>query len=213
MTSLDNLAEEIKKLAQEQGEEMSDEKAREGANNLVGFFDLLWKFSREDSLKKKRLKKEPDGFPVDGQYSCLVCGRSINETNGWYDWYGNTCLLCRKAIKDGVVPTFVCTHRDSYYSMWKLKDRFAIHHQKAKKYIKEGLLFPRIILTEGGKPHDYIFLKKENPKLIDPDRKTAGRKSYDRSRKKLADARGRKMKAELLAEHRANVAKLKKKYS
>ena len=201
MSALDNLAEEMKKLAKKNGEEIDDEKAQDWANDLVGFFELLWKFSIEDANKKKRLKKELDGFPVDGEYSCAVCGIHINKNTGWYDWYGNTCFLCRKAIKDGVVPAFVCTDRDSYYAMWKLDSDFGIKYQTAKKMVREGKLFPRIVIKDDGKPYSYIFLKKENPQLIDPDRHTAMRKSYNRNRSKLANAWEKKKRIEWREEH------------
>lgn len=206
--SLDKLAEEIKKTAKEKGKEISDDEAQDGARNLVDFFKLLWDISIENAKKKKRLEKEPDGFPVDGNYSCAVCGISINESNGWYDWYGNTCLLCRKAIKDGIIPAFVCTDRDSYYAMWKLSSDFGIKFQTARKMIREEKFFPRIVLKNDGKPHAYIFLKKENPQLIDPKRHNAIRKSYDRNRSKKADAWERKTKKELLEEHRKQKKKI-----
>ncbi|KND51849.1 MAG: hypothetical protein ABA06_01150 [Parcubacteria bacterium C7867-001] len=196
MAVSDELIEQLKEESRKKGEEMSDEDAREGAQNLVGFFDLLWEMSKKDSIKKKRLKTEPDGFPVDGTYTCLVCSNRIDETNGWYDWYGQTCLLCRKAVKDGMIPTYIFLHRNSYFSMSSLKYRFDIKHQTAKKYIKEGTLHPRIILNETGTPYEYLFLKKENPALI--ERYSASRKSYDRHNKKRAEAWSRKLKAEML---------------
>ncbi|MCX6747851.1 MAG: hypothetical protein NTW98_02830 [Candidatus Nomurabacteria bacterium] len=210
MSSKDNIAEEIKRLAHEKGEDISDEQASLETDKLVGFFDLLWKCAKEDAIKKKRLKKEPNGFPVDGTYSCLICSNRIDHTNGWYDWFGQTCLTCYKAVKDGVIPTFIFQHRNSYFSISSLKYTFDIKHQTAKKYIKEGKLVPRIILNENGTPHEYIFLKKENPGLI--ERYSPERKSYDRSRAKRSNAWERKMKLELKAEHKKFMEERKKKY-
>ena len=213
MAVSDELVEQLKEESRKKGEEMSDEDAREGAQNLVGFFDLLWEMSKKDSIKKKRLKTEPDGFPVDGTCTCLVCSNRIDEANGWYDWYGQTCLLCRKAVKDGIIPTYIFQNRNSYFTMSSLKYRFDIKHQTAKKYIKEGKLLPRIILNETGTPHEYLFLKKENPALI--ERYSAGRKSYDRYNKKRAEAWSRKMKAEMmedLKKHKEKMSKMRDKY-
>lgn len=210
MKAFDKLAEELKKTAKEKGQELSDGEAKEGARNLVGFFDLLWKGAQEESRKQKLLKTEPQGFPVDGSYSCLLCGRSINETNGWYDWFGQTCLLCHKAVKDGIIPTFVFKNRNSYFAMWALDSKFKIKHQTAKKYIREGKLIARIVLREDGKPHEYIFLKKENQGLI--ERYSPERKSYDRSHNKRMDARIRAEKVKLLAEYKEEQKRLRKKY-
>jgi hypothetical protein len=189
----------------EHDKDLSDDEAQEAADNLVGLVDILWKASMEDSKKKARLKKEPDGFPVEGHYSCLVCGNSINETNGWYDWYGQTCLLCRKAIKDGIVPTFVCTERDSYFKIWQF-EKFELKSPTIRKMVKNGELKARIILSESGRPHEYIFLKKENPRYREFH--NAVWKSHHRNHAKVAERWGRKMKAEMLAEREKTLKKL-----
>ena len=187
------MVEEMKELSRNHGKEYSDSEAREAAWNLTRYVELVWEIAKRETQKKSRLRKEPGGFPVDGNYSCLVCGNSINEQTGWYDWYGQTCLLCRKAIQDGVIPAFgLHTHSDSYFPMWRLTSDWKVRTPRVLKYIKEGKIKPRIILNEEGKPHMYIFLRKENPDLIlknDPVRK-----SYDRKRKKK-DARWSREKA------------------
>lgn len=208
MKASSELAEKIKKIAEEKGEKMSDEEAQEGAQNLVGFFDLLWGLAKKDAERQRRLKKEPDGFPIDGSHSCLACGRSINEATGWYSWYGQTCFLCRKAVADKVIPTYIFKNRDSYFSMSSLNYTFNIKHQTAKKYIKEGKLIPRIILNEGGRPHEYIFLKKENPSLI--QRYCPERKSFDRHRAKKAAEWARKAKAKMIEDMKKHKEKINK---
>ena len=190
--SIDEFKEIYKK---EHGEELSDDEASESAHNLVGFVNLLWKCAVRDTKKKERLKKEPDGFPVDGQYSCLVCGCSIDPETGWYDKWGQKCLPCTKAIKNGVIPAFVCRDHDSYYKTWELKDKFKIHPQTARKMVRAGELKARIITTEENKPYEYIFLKKENLQLI--SRYSPERKSYDRHRKKEDVRRAREWKIEM----------------
>lgn len=176
------MVEEMKELSRNHGKEYSDSEAREAAWNLTRYAELVWEIAKRETEKKARLKKKPGGFPVDGSYSCLVCGNSINEQTGWYDWYGQTCLLCHKAIQDGVIPAFVCTHSDSYFPMWRLTSDWKVRTPRVLKYIKEGKIKPRIILNEEGKPHAYIFLRKENPDLIMKNNPV--RKSYDRNRKK-----------------------------
>lgn len=76
----DKMVAEFKEIYQKtHHKEMNDADARESARNLLGFVNLLWEMSIKDQKRKARLKKEPDGFPVDSQYSCLLCGSSINE--------------------------------------------------------------------------------------------------------------------------------------
>ncbi len=178
------MIEEMKQLSREKGDhEFTHEEAYDAALNLSNFAKLIFDMAMERTRKKDRLKKESGGFPVDGHYNCLVCGYLIDEKNGWYDWYGQTCLTCRSAIKSGIIPTFVCQEHESYYSMWHLKDKFKIHPATARKMIRLGTLKARIVLTADGKPHTYIFLKKENPALI--CRKNPEWKSYNRHKEKI----------------------------
>ncbi len=183
MEITDKEIESMKDLARKSGKEYTDAEAREAAYNLHGFVDLLWKFAKEDSARDRRLKKEPAGFAIEHAMSCCVCGYSITPANGWYDKYGAKCPLCRKAVADETIPTFVCINRDSYLSMWRLANDLKVRSQTIKKFIKEGKLNARVVLNEQDKPHCYIFLRKENPDLIVPN--NPSRKSYDKHRDKL----------------------------
>ena len=75
--------------------------------------------------------------------------------------------MCQKAVKDSVVPTFIFNNRESYFSSWKLKDELKINAPTLKKLVREGKLYAREILNDNGSVHEYIFLKKENPDLIE----------------------------------------------
>lgn len=194
----DDAIKEFKDIYKEKNQkELSDAEASEAAHGLVGLVEIFWKMAQKDGVRKRRLEKEPDGFPVDGHYSCLVCGQSIDETNGWYDWYGQTCLLCRKAIQNGIIPTFVCTEYDSYFKTWQF-EKFGLKSPTVRKMVRNDELKARIVLDENGKPHEYIFLKKENPRYREFHNATY--KSCQRNRHKMSDAWGRKMKIEMREE-------------
>ena len=179
----------------EYGKELSDQEAYESATNLMNFAEVLYECAKRDYQRKQQLKREPDGFHLtDGTYNCSICYRQVTRDESWYDKWGTKCLLCQKAVKEGLVPTFVCTERDSWYAMWELERKFGIKHQTAKKMVRLGDLKAKIVLYENGDPYEYVFLKKENPNLIDPDRKSPARKSYDRNYNKVIDARIREEK-------------------
>lgn len=184
------------------GKELTDEEARDAGQRLVGLVELVWDMGKEEAARAKRLKDEPDGFALDGTWTCRVCRNSLKDHNGWYDKYGMKCKLCQKALDDGIIPSFIFLNEDSYFTMWSMKYYFDLKHQTVKKMMKEGQLIAREILNEQGGVHEYVFLKKENPHCI--RRYNAVRKSYDRNRKKKADAWERKMKKELLEEFRKN---------
>lgn len=204
-----DLIEKMKKLGLDKGQEMTDQEAYESASNFQGFVELIYELGMKEAKRKARLKKEPDGFPVDGQYSCRVCGDRIDEQTGWWDWYGQKCLLCQKAVKDGVIPTFVCEHSDSYYKMWQLTNDLKVRQPAIKKLIKEGRLHPREILNNEAKVHCYIFLKKENPELV--EKRNPVRKSYDRWHKRNNARWAKKQSKELKEEYRKKYPKLFKR--
>jgi hypothetical protein len=207
MTLSDERVQEFKDIyKKEHGKEMSDEEARESSERLVGLFDLLWKFSQEEGRREQRLKKESDGFPLEGEYTCLICRNRANGSNGIYHWGGPRCLICHKAIKDGTIPFYVLKNDDSFYRTWQLKDKFGIKStQTVKKLVREGKLIPRTIMN-GERVYEYIFLKKENPALV--EKWNPVWKSHQRNRHKVSEAWGRKMKKEMKAEWE----KTKKKY-
>ena len=191
--------EEFKEIfKKEYGKELSDQEAYESATNLTGFFEVLYECANKDYQRKQQLKKEPEGFHLtDGIYNCSICYRQVTGDKSWYDKWGTKCLLCTKAVKEGVVPPFVCTDRDSWYAMWQLEKKFGIKHPTAIKLVRLGKLKARIVSYESGKPYEYVFLKKENPDLVDPERKSPARKSYDRNYNKVMDARIREEKNKL----------------
>ena len=188
--------EEFKEIfKKEYGKELSDQEAYESATNLIGFVEVLQKSAEKEHQRKLQLKKEPKGFYLtDEPYSCCICGQQVNGDQSWYDKNGIKCLLCQKAVKEGLVPPFVCKDRDSWYSVWELESKFGIKHQTAKKMVRLDELKAKIVPYDNGNPYEYIFLKKENPDLTDPDRKSPARKSYDRNYNKVINARIRKEK-------------------
>lgn len=206
MKITEEMIQEMKDLYKNKsGEEIDDEKAYEAASNLLNFAELIFDISMKEVQKKARLRKEPDGFPVDGNYTCLICHGSINETNGWWDILGPKCLLCQKAISEGTIPRFVCINRDSWFPMWKLNSTFEIKTPTAKKYMREGILKAREVLNESGKVHVYVFLKKDNPELI--ERYNPVRKSYDRHRDKVTEQMLREEKKKLNNKKSTNTVK------
>lgn len=180
----------------ENGQELTDAEASDAAYRLYGFAELALEVAKRDIQRKRQLQKEPGGFHItDGTYNCMVCGVPVTGDQSWYDRYGVKCLLCQRAVNKGIIPGFVCTARDSHYGMWELKSKFNIISATARKLIRQGKLHARVVLTNDGKPYEYIFLKKENPQLI--SRYSPERKSYDRHRDKEARISDREWKIKI----------------
>lgn len=150
------------------GTELTDTEATEGAQRLMGFFEVIYEMSLREARRKKRLEKEPKGFNLeeDGNvYSCIVCHASISGKTGWWDLNGQKCLTCQKAVDNGIIPATVCKDRDSWYASWELKSRFGIHPSTVSKLIREKKLKARNLKTTNGESYFQIFLAKENSYL------------------------------------------------
>ncbi|MFA5877915.1 MAG: hypothetical protein WC845_00940 [Candidatus Staskawiczbacteria bacterium] len=205
---IDDFKEIFKK---EYGKELTDAEAYESAHNLLGFVQVLYDIHRKEVQRKYRLRKEPQGFNLtDGIYDCSICRQQQPEGQIWYDKWGITCSTCRKAVQTGVVPSFICNQRHSWYPMWQIESNFGIKWQRARKMAREGTLKAKIVPAENGNPYEYIFLKKENPELVDPDRSNPCRKSWDRNQNKIAKAKTKEARKKAFAEWEAEQKRIKK---
>ena len=200
---LDQLAKQMQEDFAARGEVLTDEQAEQAIEQMYQLADLMFESAMQHTHRETRLYKEPQGFPLDHGGTCCICRDGIEEDDGWYDRNGQKCLVCQKAVNDGVVPAYVCKNKHSYYSMYDLNSKFEIKTQRVKKYIKEGAIIARTILDEEGRVHHYLFLKQENPKLTSCEQFNPVWKSKKRHEDKMSEMRGhereRKLKEELWA--------------
>ncbi|MDD4290060.1 MAG: hypothetical protein PHH83_02160 [Patescibacteria group bacterium] len=153
--------------------DISREEAYESAQNLLGLVELLYDQYIIDKKRKLRLEKEPKGFHLEGQgYTCHICGNSTSDEDTWYDKYGIKCMTCQRAIDKKIIPASVAKNEDSWYSKYDLESRFNIDRYAMSRFIKAGILKPRIIRNENGSPHAYLFLIKDNKDVLPPKKLT-----------------------------------------
>jgi RNA polymerase-binding transcription factor DksA len=127
------------------GEDLTDEKANEYANDFANLMEIIVDVAREEYLRKQRLKKEPKGFHLENgkYYSCRICGETKNGEDLWWDKYGTKCMDCQKNIDDKTIPKKLLRGKfpaDNWFTSWQLKDNFGIHPSTAKKLVREGKL-------------------------------------------------------------------------
>jgi hypothetical protein len=170
----DESIEKFKKIFEKQaGKEVSWEYAKEGAHNLIGFAELLYKQANIEHERKLRLKDSPKGFHLEGNgYTCMICGNYISNEETWYDKWGVKCLLCQKAIDKRLIPGSITRNTKSWYSVYDLEDRFNIDKYVMKRFIKAGVLKSRIVPNNNGTPHVYIFLIRDNKDTLPPKKLT-----------------------------------------
>jgi len=163
-------------LEKEKGEKISWEEAIESAYNLSGFVEVLFKCHVKEQQRKKKLEESPKGFHLEGEgYTCSVCRNSISNKETWYDKYGIKCLICQKAIDKKIIPATIAKNEDSWYSKYDLESCFNIDRHALNRFIKQGILKPRIVPNSARKPHVQIFLIKDNKDTLPPKKLTESR--------------------------------------
>lgn len=156
-------------LEKEKGEEVSWEEASEGAYNLARFAELIYDLEIKERRRKKKLEEFPKGFHLEGiGYSCSICGDSISNEETWYDKWGIKCLVCQKAIDKKIIPGSAAKNKESWYSKYDLESCFNINRHALNRFIKQGILKPRVVSDLSSRPHTYLFLIKDNKDILPP---------------------------------------------
>jgi len=173
MSISDKYIQEFKKIYKDKyGEELTDEKAREMGENLVGFFGILYDLHVKSLKIEEKLKTRPNGFDLtevgNGQYTCLICGNQIQGKEGWRDKYGNKCLMCQKAVDDNKIEGWILEDTDNWYKSWEISNKLNLHSATIRKMIREGKLKAHIVPNIDGKPFEYLFVAEENYTMLPP---------------------------------------------
>lgn len=77
---------------------------------LTMFAELLLEIAMEEQKRKKRLEIEPNGFILEGGFTCCICHHGYNDV--WYDKHGMKCLECQNAIDKKIIPVSACKNDD-----------------------------------------------------------------------------------------------------
>lgn len=84
-------------------------------------------------------------------------------------------MTCQKAIDKKIIPATAAKYRDSWYSKYDLESRFNLDYHALNKFVTHGVLKPRIIPNDSGRPHAQIFLIKDNKDILPPKKLTESR--------------------------------------
>ncbi|OGY24534.1 MAG: hypothetical protein A2172_03920 [Candidatus Woykebacteria bacterium RBG_13_40_15] len=155
---------EIKNILRKEGKkDATDEDARDLHYRMVALADIVIDVAVDRARKEKKLKENPDGFPLDNTYTCLLCHDSANQETGWWDKVGPLCLNCRDAVRKRVITRRDIKNKDkAMYTDWELKYYFNIHPATQRKAIRDGRLKARVVENKLGKPHLFVYLIREN---------------------------------------------------
>lgn len=179
----DKHLDEFIKISEKEGHKYKTrEEARDAAQNLVNFVDILVEMDMKERSLKQRLEKEPKGFVMDGKgRSCSLCSRSVYETGGWYDKWGFKCMNCQDAINKKKIPGSLCGDwkNEKYVTDSTLSFKSGLHVQTIRKLIRNGKIKARQIPNGPN-----LILRKDNPDLlqiIDTEIKERSNKDKTRS--------------------------------
>ena len=151
------------------GIDLSDKKARDCGERLIAFANILIDQAIIKERRKRRLKKEPNGFcleETEGAYSCRVCYQSVSGKNAWWDKWGVKCLNCQRNLKEGVIPPEICKNNDLAVCNWQLKSDFGLHSSIVRKLRREKKLIGRDLKRKDETIYHTIYLISENKDFL-----------------------------------------------
>lgn len=162
--------EELRKLLEkERGHEITDHELFEADLWLTNYAKLMYDFAITDLGRKKKLEENPKGFHLEGKgYTCCVCHNSVSDDQTWYDENSIKCLICQDALDKKVIPPTVASDHESWYSMHDFESSFFMKPNAVRRFIKEGLLKPRIIKGPSDRIHYQLFLIEDNEDILPP---------------------------------------------
>ncbi|RJQ32010.1 hypothetical protein C4572_01565 [Candidatus Parcubacteria bacterium] len=151
-------------MTDEEGKKFQEEKW-----NLQQIAKFVDEWKEKDKVREEKLKANPKGFHLDGVgYRCAICHDSTKEGDNWYDEFGIKCLVCQKAIDDGEIPASLAKDEDSWYSKFELDHYFNLKGPVLRKWIKEGIIKPRVVSHYGKGVHVELFLLEDNKEFLPP---------------------------------------------
>jgi hypothetical protein len=162
--------EELRKLLEkERRTEITDQELFEADLWLTNYAKLMYDFAKKDFQRKRKLEENPKGFHLEGKgYTCFVCHNSVSDEQTWYDENGIKCLICQDALDKKLIPPTVASDHESWYSVHDFESSFFMKPNAVRRFVKEGLLKPRIIKDSSGRTHYQLFLIADHEGILPP---------------------------------------------
>jgi len=166
----EELRAELKQIMEkDRGREVTDAELFEADNWFRGYASLMLDLGIKEAQRQERLKKNPEGFHLEGEgYTCFICGGSASKEQSWFDKYGIKCMTCQDAINKKIIPATAASNKDSWYSPLDFEHSFFINRFGLRRFIKEGLLKPRIVPAASGHAHYRLFFIKDHKDILPP---------------------------------------------
>lgn len=149
----------------------SEKQMKYGGDNMVQLARMLGEHAGVQSMRKKRLKKETEGFFLEvseGPLNCGVCYESTPGNDIWWTEENFYCRNCWKNIREGVIPPLkhVYDKDKVYYRDWQIQSEFSLHPSTVKKLKRDGVLKGRDLKDQDGDTYCTIYMIKDNKEFF-----------------------------------------------
>lgn len=168
----DKLVQEYKEIfKKEYGQDLTDSEARDQAQRLTSFFEILYDQAVIEHRRKLRLKKEKvSGFylePTEGPYTCAICRQNYPGNEIWWNPKGLRCKDCWNNIKKKVIPSLDYDSDDKVWiKEWQLQYDYNLHPATRNKLRRQGLLHGRDLKRDDSSIYCTVYLVKENEEFL-----------------------------------------------
>lgn len=168
----DKAVQEFKDIfKKEYGQDLTDSEARDQAQRLTSFFEILYDQAVIEHRRKLRLKKEKvKGFyldPSEGPYTCAICRENYPGNDIWWNPKGLRCKDCWNNIQKKVIPSLdYDSDNKVWIKEWQLQSDYSLHPATRGKLRREGALHGRDLKRKDGAVYCTIYLLKENQEFL-----------------------------------------------
>jgi len=168
----DKLVQEYKEIFKKKyKQDLTDPEARDQAERLTGFFNILYDQALIEHRRKLRLKKEKvRGFYLDlteGPYTCAICRENYPGNDIWWNTKGLRCRDCWRNIKDKVIPSLIYDNDDKVWiKEWQLQTDYGVHPATRSKLRRQGILKGRDLKRSDGSIYCTVYLIGENEEFF-----------------------------------------------
>ncbi|MFA5933425.1 MAG: hypothetical protein WC826_05160 [Microgenomates group bacterium] len=167
--------EDLMKLYEKQKEPQKpidpEKRMKYSISNWVRFAEMRGEQEGIEAARKRRLEKEPEGFPLDKEdhYNCSICYGGHYGDEMWWNLDGIRCADCWRNIKEGVIPPLKKHLFDNdveWISNSQLKSDYNVPTPLVRKLREEGLLHARELKSKNGGTYYTVYLVSENQEFL-----------------------------------------------
>lgn len=147
----------------------AERRMKYGSHSYVQLARMMGQHAGIESVRKKRLEKEPDGFFLDsseGPLNCGICGDSTPGNGIWWDLSGIRCADCQRNIEEGVISKSIIKDEKLWIKEFHLKYDYSLHPTTIRKLKKEGVLKGKELKRQDGSTYCTIYLVADNKEFF-----------------------------------------------